>query len=109
MKKKISINKLTNPLVEFLIKEKDRLSIEVHKGSKGCRIIDAGINVSGCIEAGLIISRICLGGLGSVSINPNEKINLSSYNINVHASKPVLSCLGSQYAGWSLKIGRAHV
>ena len=102
MKKKISINKLTNPLVEFLIKEKDRLSIEVHKGSKGCRIIDAGINVSGCIEAGLIISRICLGGLGSVSINPNEKINLSSYNINVHASKPVLSCLGSQYAGWSL-------
>ena len=102
MKKKISINKLTNPLVEFLIEEKDRLSIEVINGPQNCRIIDAGINISGCVEAGLIISKICLGGLGIVNINPNDNINLSSHYVNVHASEPILSCLGSQYAGWSL-------
>ena len=27
---------------------------------------------------------------------------VSSYLISVHSSKPVLACLGSQYAGWSL-------
>ena len=32
----------------------------------------------------------------------SSKINLSSYLISIHSSKPVLACLGSQYAGWSL-------
>ena len=58
--KKISINHLANPLVEILIKEKDRLSIEVLKGPKDCTIIDAGINVNGSVEAGLIISKYVL-------------------------------------------------
>ena len=102
MKKEISINELTNPLVELLIKEKDRLGIEVLKGPEDCTIIDAGINVNACVEAGLIISRICLGGLGVVNIDVNDEISLSPFRVKVHASKPVLSCLGSQYAGWSL-------
>ena len=102
MKKEISINELTNPLVELLIKEKDRLGIEVLKGPEDCTIIDAGINVNACVEAGLIISRICLGGLGVVNIDVNDEISLSPFRLKVHASKPVLSCLGSQYAGWSL-------
>ena len=34
MNKEISVNELTNPLVEFLIKEKDKLNIAVHKGQK---------------------------------------------------------------------------
>ena len=73
MKKEISINELTNPLVELLIKEKDRLGIEVLKGPEDCTIIDAGINVNACVEAGLIISRICLGGLGVVNIDVNDE------------------------------------
>ena len=42
------------------------------KGPKDCTIIDAGINVNGS-RSGLIISKICLGGLGDVNINPNNK------------------------------------
>ncbi len=102
MKNNISINDLTNPLVELLVEKKNKLSIEVLKGPLKCRVIDAGINANGSVEAGIIISKICLGGLGEVNLNPNEKTDISSYNVNVYASKPVLSCLGSQYAGWSL-------
>ena len=91
MKKKISINHLANPLVEFLINEKDRLSVEVTKGPKNCTIVDAGINVNGSVEAGLIISKICLGGLGTVNINPNNKIELSSYSLS-KLMHPSLSC-----------------
>ena len=97
-----SVNKYSNLLVDDLIKHKEKLNLEISQGPLNCKIIDAGIQTTGSIEAGLKISEICLGGLGEVSILPNSKINLSSYLISVHSSKPVLACLGSQYAGWSL-------
>ncbi len=97
-----SVNKYSNLLVEDLIKHKEKLNLEVSHGPLNSTIIDAGINIAGSIEAGLKISEICLGGLGKVSILPSSKINISSYLISVHSSKPVLACLGSQYAGWSL-------
>ena len=97
-----SVNQYSNLLVKDLIKHKEKLNLEVSHGPLNCTIIDAGINIAGSIEAGLKISEICLGGLGEVSILPSSKINISSYLISVHSSKPVLACLGSQYAGWSL-------
>jgi len=97
-----SINKYSNLLVKDLIEQKEKFNLEVFKGPLNCNIIDAGINIAGSIEAGLKISEICLGGLGEVTILPSQKINVSSYSISVHSSKPVLACLGSQYAGWSL-------
>ncbi len=97
-----SVNQYSNLLVKDLIQHKEKLNLEVSHGPLNCTIIDAGINIAGSIEAGLKISEICLGGLGEVSILPSSKINISSYLISVHSSKPVLACLGSQYAGWSL-------
>ena len=97
-----SVNKYSNLLVDDLIKHREKLNLEISKGPLNCNVIDAGINIGGSIEAGLKISEICLGGLGKVNILPSSKINISSYSISVHSSKPVLACLGSQYAGWSL-------
>ena len=97
-----SVNKYSNLLVDDLIKHKEKSNLEISQGPLNCSLIDAAIQTTGSIEAGLKISEICLGGLGEVSILPNSKINLSSYLISVHSSKPVLACLGSQYAGWSL-------
>ena len=53
------------------------------------------------LKQDLKISEICLGGLGKVSISQAQKINFSSYSISC-SFFPVLACLGSQYAGWSL-------
>ena len=97
-----SINKFSNKLLNSLIEEKNRLNINIQKGPLNCRIVDAGIDIQGSIEAGIRISEICLGGLGKVSISPNHNINFSSFCVSVHSSLPVLACLGSQYAGWSL-------
>ena len=97
-----SVNKYSNLLVKNLIEHKEKFNLEIFKGPFNCNIIDAGINIAGSIEAGLKISEICLGGLGEVTLLPSQKINISSYSISVHSSKPVLACLGSQYAGWSL-------
>jgi len=97
-----SVNKLTQLLVQELIDHADKLRLGVQKLENGCTIIDAGIAVPGGIEAGRIITEICMGGMGTVSISQSAYTDHWPLSINVHASNPVLACLGSQYAGWSL-------
>ncbi|OQK17601.1 methenyltetrahydromethanopterin cyclohydrolase [Methyloprofundus sedimenti] len=97
-----SVNKLTRPLVQELIENADKLRLNVQQLENGCTIIDAGINVPGGLEAGRIITEICLGGMGTVSLAHSSYTDNWPITVNVHTSNPVLACLGSQYAGWSL-------
>lgn len=97
-----SVNKLTEPLVRQLVDQADKLRIDVQTLENGSTIIDAGINVPGGLEAGRIITEICLGGMGSVSLSHSCYTKNWPLTVNVHSANPVLACLGSQYAGWSL-------
>ncbi|MDD5580616.1 MAG: methenyltetrahydromethanopterin cyclohydrolase [Methylobacter sp.] len=102
MEYKASVNKLTQPLVKQLLDNADKLRLEVEKLDNGCTIVDAGIKVPGGIEAGRIIAEICLGGMGIVTISHSTYTTHWPLSVNVHTGNPVLGCLGSQYAGWSL-------
>jgi methenyltetrahydromethanopterin cyclohydrolase len=102
MEYKASVNKLTQPLVKQLVDSTDKLRLGVEKLDNGCTIVDAGIKVPGGIEAGRIIAEICLGGMGTVTIIHSSYTAHWPLSVNVHTDNPVLSCLGSQYAGWSL-------
>lgn len=97
-----SVNKLTQPLVQELLDNANKLRLKVQKLDNGCTIIDAGIEVPGGLEAGRIITEICLGGMGTVSLSHSAYTENWPLTVNVHTSNPVLACLGSQYAGWSL-------
>ena len=97
-----SVNTLTQPLVQELIDHADKLRLGIQTLDNGCTLIDAGINVLGGLEAGRIITEICMGGMGTVSISQSAYTDNWPLTINVHSTNPVLSCLGSQYAGWSL-------
>jgi methenyltetrahydromethanopterin cyclohydrolase len=97
-----SVNKLTQPLVQELITNAAKLRVGVEKLENGCTIIDAGINHVGGLEAGRIIAEICLGGMGTVTLSHRSYTDNWSLSVNVHTGNPVLGCLGSQYAGWSL-------
>jgi methenyltetrahydromethanopterin cyclohydrolase len=81
------------------------LRLGVSELSNGCRIIDAGINVAGGLEAGRLIAEICMGGLGTVKLRASTNFRHWSWHLDVHSTNPVLACLGSQYAGWSLNHG----
>ena len=102
MEYKASVNKLTQPLVKYLIDNADKLRLKVDVLENGCTIIDAGIKAPGGLEAGRIIAEICLGGMGTVTISHSAYTNNWPLSVNVHTGNPVLGCLGSQYAGWSL-------
>lgn len=96
-----SLNQLAAPLVERLISQADVLRLAVSRQANGTRIVDAGIEAAGGIEAGRRIAEICLGGLGHVAVLPAD----GTWSLAVSTAQPVLACLGSQYAGWSLSHG----
>ncbi len=102
---KPSVNQLAAPIVKKMIDNAQALRVCVEKLSNGTTIIDAGVNVPGGLEAGRLISEICLGGLGTVTFNSTNNFNKWRTNVDVHTSNPVLACLASQYAGWSLTHG----
>jgi methenyltetrahydromethanopterin cyclohydrolase len=97
----LSVNTLARPFVERLIAQAEVLGVQVHRDATGVCIVDAGIEARGSIAAGLLIGEICLGGLGQVSLRPGGLEGWPTW-LEVQSAQPVLACLGSQYAGWSL-------
>ena len=100
-----SVNQSALVLLDALRADAARLRVAEEHLSNGCRVIDAGIDVPGGLEAGRRIAGICMGGLGHISFNSDGTTARWPLSVNVHSSDPVLACLGSQYAGWSLSHG----
>jgi len=99
----LSVNALSERLVARLVEGAARLSVDISRTADGTVIADAGVAAPGGVEAGLLIARICMGGLGRVARRMSGDADpLWPTLIEVHTSNPVLACLGSQYAGWSL-------
>lgn len=99
----LSVNRLSEPLVARLVAEAARLRVGVSRSTDGTMLVDAGLDAPGSIEAGVLVARICMGGLGRVAVRTSfDPAPLWPSMIEVHTSAPVLACLGSQYAGWSL-------
>jgi len=97
----LSVNGLARPLVERLLAGADALALNVTRDATGACIVDAGIAARGSVAAGLLIGEICMGGLGHVSLRSGGLEGWPTW-LEVHSSQPVLACLASQYAGWSL-------
>ncbi|MGF6779943.1 methenyltetrahydromethanopterin cyclohydrolase [Paraburkholderia sp. GAS334] len=99
----LSVNALSAPLVAQLIDEAAQLRIAHSRTDEGTVVVDAGVAAPGSIDAGVLVARICMGGLGHVTTRMSAEADpLWPVTIDVRTSSPVLACLGSQYAGWSL-------
>lgn len=100
-----SVNDAAARLVDELVHQASALRIRVSRGKQGEQLIDAGASFAGGIEAGLRIAEICMGGLGHIHIAPDHSSKNWPWRVVVRSSQPVIACLGSQYAGWSLSHG----
>ena len=96
---RLSVNEHVATWVDRLCRHAAELRVEVTRGECGERLVDAGIGAAGGIDAGLLVGEICLGGFGSVTLRSGD--GWPSW-LEVRSSQPVLACLASQYAGWSL-------
>ena len=103
--KQVSLNRLAAPLLERLCERHAELGLSVTRSADGVRVVDAGIAARGGIEAGRLIAEICLGGLGQVTLTHGGVAPRWPLTLHVHTADPVLACLASQYAGWSLSHG----
>ncbi|MHA1292894.1 MAG: methenyltetrahydromethanopterin cyclohydrolase [Promethearchaeota archaeon] len=97
----MQINKLALKLVEKIIENKELYGAKVAKLSSGQTIID--MTNAGWI-GGKLVGEICMGGLGTVEFT---SYNLGAHYlpaVNVYTSFPIISCMASQLAGWSVKL-----
>lgn len=97
-----SVNAQVAPLIQTIIDNAAALRVGVKKGSLGETLIDCGVDTVGGLEAGRLLSEVCLAGLGHVSFETGSIEDPFPFLVTVHTSQPVLACLGSQYAGWSI-------
>lgn len=103
--RRCNVNEAVQPLVKELLDHAADYRVAVSRQDNGVAIVDAGITVPGGLEAGRLISEICMGGLGRVSFSSAATFANWRWQVNVTARHPVIACLGSQYAGWSLSHG----
>lgn len=96
-----SVNALALPLLERLLADAATLGVVATRDASGVRIVDAGITAPGSVAAGLLIGEICMGGLGQVRLSSSAAEGWPTW-VEVSSARPVLACLASQYAGWSL-------
>ncbi|WEU40552.1 MAG: methenyltetrahydromethanopterin cyclohydrolase [Candidatus Odinarchaeum yellowstonii] len=101
-----SVNAKAFELVARMLAGKERLNISV-QNIAGSTVIDCGVHSEGSLEAGLLVSKICMGGFAEVCFFNNTAFENQLF-IKVSSSNPVLACLGSQYAGWRIKMNDFH-
>ena len=100
----ISVNKRALEIVKELMANEDYYRVKSKKLSNGATVIDMGIEVTGGYNAGLKLGEICLGGYGTVTMSSHKYDDLYLPTVIVTAETPHISCLASQYAGWSCNV-----
>lgn len=99
----LSVNGLAAAPLQRLLAQAHALGLKVQRLDSGVTLVDAGLEAGGSTAAGLAIGEICMGGLGRVRLRSGSRPGLDwPAWVEVSSAQPVLACLGSQYAGWSL-------
>ncbi len=102
----LRMNEAASEIADAMTDQVDHLRIQTHRLNGGARIIDAGVQVDGGLEAGLALSEICMGGLGNISITPLQIAGTQYPGVAVWTDHPAVSCMASQYAGWAISVGK---
>lgn len=98
----LGMNERAWALADSCVANAAELRIAEHRLPSGARVIDAGVEVSGGLAAGLAIARLCMGGLGHVDLVPLTLDGESWPGVQVWTDHPAESCMASQYAGWAI-------
>jgi methenyltetrahydromethanopterin cyclohydrolase len=73
----------------------------------GALTLDAGIDVTGSLRAGIDVTRVCMGDAADVSLVVEDHDRMASdTGVLVRTDAPLLACLGGQYAGWPVSVGK---
>ncbi|SHI07015.1 methenyltetrahydromethanopterin cyclohydrolase [Sporobacter termitidis DSM 10068] len=100
----LSPNRRALALIDEVVSQRHQLRVQVTSQS-GAMVIDCGVHAEGGYEAGVLFSKICLGGLADVSLTWQDFGGLRWLSAEVVTDHPLRACMASQYAGWPIKCG----
>lgn len=102
----LQMNELATEIADALEERGPLFRVRAQTLSGGARVIDAGVEVDGGYDAGLALAEICMGGLGNVAYTPLEIGGTEWSGVTVWTDHPAVSCMASQYAGWSISVDK---
>ena len=71
----LNLNARAREIADLMTEDAAGFRIAVSTLPSGARVIDAGVKVDGGYNAGLMLSEICMGGLGDVEYTGLANIN----------------------------------
>lgn len=104
MSMKKTCNERSVEVVRQLVEEADVLGVAVHRLGNGTLWIDCGIEVEGSLEAGRLYALACLGGMADLRFDTFDLDGIAWPSLSVSVSRPLLACVGCQYAGWDIEV-----
>jgi methenyltetrahydromethanopterin cyclohydrolase len=102
----LRMNEAACEIADTMADQADVLRVSSFRLPSGARVIDAGVDTPGGIEAGIALAEICMGGLGNVSCTPVQIGGQSYAGLTVWTDHPAVACMASQYAGWAISVGK---
>lgn len=102
----LQMNELAVDIADGMEENADILRVRAQTLGNGARVIDAGVDTPGGYDAGLAISEICMGGLGSIAYAPMQIGDTAWPGVTVWTDHPAVSCMASQYAGWAISVDK---
>jgi len=97
-----SVNIEATKLIKNAINDPDLFGVNV-QSNKGATIVDTGVKALGGSLAGILVTEICLGGLGRARLTHRRFGGEYLPSVFVETWSPAVSTMGSQYAGWPIK------
>ena len=99
----LSINKLAYGLVEELLEAPEYYGVAVERLPSGATVIDTGLEAPGGYEAGLMTTRVAMGGAGTANLGYADFDGLKLPTVVVSTDHPAIALFGAQLAGWRIK------
>jgi len=100
----MNLNENAWKIAEEMIERKEELNIAVVKLENKAMVISAGIKTAGSFEAGLLLAKLCMGGLGKAELELRDFGGMTLPCVKVTTSSPKIACMESQKAGWKIKL-----
>lgn len=99
-----SLNLQSCQLLDDLAARAEQTSIAAHRIADAL-VIDAGAHVYGSLQAGIVAAQACMGNAATISLAPGDEQRLGVDTVvRVATDRPLLACLGCQYAGWPVQV-----
>ena len=97
-----SLNDNAQRIADGMVRDAERLRIEVSKGPSGESLIDAGAKVRAVSRPGCAWRKPRWAASATSRRCWTARSEKWPLTVEVRSSQPVLACLASQYAGWNL-------